>query len=105
MSHGLPSVVSRGLFLWAVAYDLGNLFFSDRLAFRVLPARCACRLGLLGVCRSGGLLLMKTDYRKLWNDLRKFCVCGECDSMLYDVSRTFRHVKEKMDEMEGNCDD
>lgn len=48
---------------------------------------------------------MKTDYRKLWNELRKFCVCGECDSMLYDVSRTFRHVKEKMDEMEGNCDD
>lgn len=43
---------------------------------------------------------MKTDYKKLWFELRKFCVCGECGSMLYDVAKTFRHVKDKMDEME-----
>lgn len=81
-------------------HDLGNLFVSDSLAFRLLFARFACRLDLLGFCCQGGLLLMKTDYRKLWIELRKFCVCGECGSMLYDVAKTFRHVKDKMDEME-----
>lgn len=81
-------------------HDLRNLFIIDNLAFRLFFARCACRFDLLGFCRQGGLLLMKTDYRKLWFELRKFCVCGECGSMLYDVAKTFRHVKDKMDEME-----